>query len=542
MNDVVKLVNGDLLVNPFDFNPTQQQINIVDASKVKRLLKIEASAGASKTSTCELVAHNSPEKKALYMAFNKAMAVEAEEKFPSETVDCMTTHSLAYRSFGHQLQHKLTRPRFTSFKDYVNVYGTGSEIARAFKIKSWKCPRFTQVSLPAGFQGELIKRQVALFESSADEFLRSHHFPMQMLFTKLKKYEKKLKAEDWKYVKDKIYNVFLPMITSYSEKLWEYRIDTSHVALATHDTYLKLYQLSKPDLSHYDLIFGDEFQDTTDCVLDIFMRQKDHCQLIMVGDSFQNIYQFRNAINALGRIEEDSYPLLKSFRFGPKVAGVAKMVLEGAIDITGNDSVDSQVLVNDTKKHKHYVKIFRGNATLLGEALELIQRGVEVSISIDVGDFCRKLESAVELKYGNMKKVKHPDIICYENYQDFCDDAEIDKELSRIKDFVEGGKVGEVIKALKSYKKPRNPTVTFITAHKSKGLEWDIVHLADDFPSVYDRDGNFKGFEDDCERNLLYVAVTRARKRLKVNQTIMELYEYHGNKWVDIDFLSEEDC
>lgn len=58
--------------------------------------------------------------------------------------------------------------------------------------------------------------------------------------------------------------------------------------------------------------------------------------------------------------------------------------------------------------------------------------------------------------------------------------------------------------------------MVFSTAHRAKGLEWDTVALLDDFtPSL--------SFAEECseemqeERNLLYVAVTRAQRQLVIN-------------------------
>ena len=63
------------------------------------------------------------------------------------------------------------------------------------------------------------------------------------------------------------------------------------------------------------------------------------------------------------------------------------------------------------------------------------------------------------------------------------------------------------------------------TAHKAKGLEWPRVRLADDFPRLeeldaLDQDGlpYLTPEERDQELNLLYVAVTRARQQLELNE------------------------
>ena len=65
------------------------------------------------------------------------------------------------------------------------------------------------------------------------------------------------------------------------------------------------------------------------------------------------------------------------------------------------------------------------------------------------------------------------------------------------------------------------------TAHKAKGLEWDRVRLADDFPGLEelgaaDREGAplLAAGERDQELHLLYVAATRARRGLEPNRAV----------------------
>ena len=65
------------------------------------------------------------------------------------------------------------------------------------------------------------------------------------------------------------------------------------------------------------------------------------------------------------------------------------------------------------------------------------------------------------------------------------------------------------------------------TAHRAKGLEWPEVRLASDFPSLseldaLDPDGvpRFTAEERDQELHLLYVAATRARRRLEPNEAV----------------------
>ena len=65
------------------------------------------------------------------------------------------------------------------------------------------------------------------------------------------------------------------------------------------------------------------------------------------------------------------------------------------------------------------------------------------------------------------------------------------------------------------------------TAHKAKGLEWAEVRLAADFPTLPELDAAdpdgvpwLTPEERDQELHLLYVAATRARRRLEPNEAV----------------------
>ncbi len=61
-----------------------------------------------------------------------------------------------------------------------------------------------------------------------------------------------------------------------------------------HDHYLKLWALTQPRIDA-DFPLLDEAQDTHSVVEQIFLSQRDHAQLVMVGDSAQAIYHWRGA-------------------------------------------------------------------------------------------------------------------------------------------------------------------------------------------------------------------------------------------------------
>ena len=79
---------------------------------------------------------------------------------------------------------------------------------------------------------------------------------------------------------------------------------------------------------------------------------------------------------------------------------------------------------------------------------------------------------------------------------------------------------------------PRIPIDTeVITAHKSKGKEWDRVKLHDDFKQPEINDEGEMELPDAEERRISYVAVTRAKKALDIGDSL---------KWI-FDVTSEED-
>lgn len=82
--------------------PTDEQARIIEGAGKHTEMMVNATAGSGKSSVMCMIAAEHPVN-SLLLTFNKALAVEASEKFPS-WVSCRTTHSLAYGHFGVGLQ------------------------------------------------------------------------------------------------------------------------------------------------------------------------------------------------------------------------------------------------------------------------------------------------------------------------------------------------------------------------------------------------------------------------------------------------------
>ncbi|MFM0633068.1 UvrD-helicase domain-containing protein, partial [Paraburkholderia xenovorans] len=76
-----------------------------------------------------------------------------------------------------------------------------------------------------------------------------------------------------------------------------------------------------------DFILFDEAQDSDGVMLQILARQT-HAQIIYVGDPYQQIYEWRGALNAMSQIDAPELALTESFRFGALFATLASRLLQ----------------------------------------------------------------------------------------------------------------------------------------------------------------------------------------------------------------------
>ena len=474
---------------------TQEQKDIISSVKEGKNLRITARAGTGKTSTLVATANAVP-KSALYLAFNKAMVEDAKSKFP-EYVNVKTWHGLAYASFGHDLHHKLSRQS----GEYRNVLGTGREIGIALKLKNFIVG---DSYLSSAAMGLAVKMTVNKFENSSDTHLGKNH----VSFTVADKFRK-----GNRFVKEFSIPEYSKIVLAAAKKLWKKRTDPLDDTLATHDTYLKLYQLSNPILDEYDIIYSDESQDSSDVMIDILKKQK--CQIVVVGDSYQQIYSFRGSVNAMDKFDYETLSLTKSFRFGEAVAKVASMLIGSPL--YGNDKIQSLVQTPfDGCPPTQRTIIYRTNSSMLFDACMFASQGLSVNIETDIRSVCSLLRSALALKNGDKKAVKSEELTPFNTWEEFEQECKNERsQLSYIYGIIKQGRALEIIGFAETYKKCSNPDITLTTSHKAKGLEWDSVVLADDFPEIEKMKGD--------ELNLLYVAATRGKRYLQINNQLYSL-------------------
>ncbi|OSL37113.1 putative DNA helicase [Escherichia coli TA464] len=471
------------------FNPTDEQSAIINWQGQK--LVVNAFAGTGKTSTLVQYALANPDSRMLYLAYNRAVRDEAERKFPFN-VECKTSHQLAWSRFGKHYQSRLVASlRIT-------------DVARKLNTRHWLLVRLALSSLNQ-------------FLSSADTEPGLRHLP----------------DEESRAGTD------ISAILQAVQMLWYEMSRPDGTFPVTHDTYLKLFQLSSPELSRrWDTILFDEAQDANPVTSALVLSQP--CRIILVGDRYQQIYRFRGANNALSHPvlnDADRLWLTQSFRFGPSVARMASLLLQRAGEtrqVTG--SGEDEILMNRTgvdKPEGHQTVLSRTVAGVICTALMASLSGRKVYWVGGVEGY--RTESLEDLYWfsADMPEKMQSDALWrdYRDFDEYCRIAKSTRDVEmnqaiRLLDICFPLPVKLKLLREHTVTSEKDADITVSTAHRSKGLEWPVVILDEDFADI--TDPLMPEDERRDETNLLYVAVTRARKTLVLNSLMCQLAEEAG--------------
>jgi superfamily I DNA/RNA helicase len=479
--------------------PTAEQAKAVELFGTGKPLVIQAGAGAGKTTTLGGIARSVPNRPGTYLAFNKAIARDAGRSMPMG-VQSTTMHSLAYRIVGDQLaaRERLNQPRIASSK-IARLLGINHAILVTIDSTT---RRLLQPSYLAG----LVMKAVTLFCQSARLQPTVFDFP-------------RVPALDlpdanghrtWRN-NDELAKELLPYLLT----AWADLLNAGGRLRFTHDVYFKAAQLAGVEMPG-EYLLVDEAQDLNPVMIAWLERQRDlGKQLVFVGDSQQQIYEWRGAVDALstaaGPDALTTY-LRQSFRFGPAIAEVANAILtelDAELRLVGTPTIPSKLAhlaVPDAI-------LCRSNAQAVHQVLGLQRLGLSpflVGGSKEITDFTH---AAVALQNG--KTTNHPELACFENWAQVLDYVEADPqgdELRMLVGMLEDYGPEIVLEALSGLAGEDDADVVVSTAHKSKGREWPRVRLAPDFAEIAGPDGKIA----PGEWRLLYVACTRAQHELDV--------------------------
>ncbi|KAL2087347.1 hypothetical protein ACEWY4_016175 [Coilia grayii] len=411
--------------------------------------------------------------------------------------------------------------------------------------------------LPEGWGGfvyaKVVSQTINTFCASTDAVISSTHVPSQY-----RNQRGNTEYPDWGK-KQKL--------ASIAQNIWNKMVElkpTRETAYhMTHDGYLKLWQLEKPVLEGYDVIFIDEAQDCTPAIMDIMLAQP--CGKILVGDPHQQIYSFRGAVNALYTVPHTHiYYLTQSFRFGPEIAFVGasilnvckgvKRTLVGTLqkgNVCGTGQTEGSVAI-----------LSRSNVSVFSEAVRLTEDNPQCRIHIVGGvdsfglkrimdiwvlmqpDEKRKKEnlSIQDAFIRGFSKVRLGGYMGLKRYATNTEDHELEAKLEVVERY--HTRLPELIRRIYSCAESDPTRADYIlgTVHKAKGLEFDSVMVTDDFMKVTSpsdiRALVSKGNMVCDEWNLLYVAVTRAKRNLTINPTIYNILTMVGEYFLRSELTS----
>ncbi|MFA0393459.1 DUF87 domain-containing protein [Vibrio sp. 10N.222.54.A1] len=480
-----------------DYELTDEANNLIDAITAGMNVKGFAFAGAGKSTLLRGVEKYHVGKKGLYICYNKSLEREARKLFKGHSVDISTGHAFALNSFPKEIK--------SAFLKKVQVRLSSKDV-HTYTSMSSEDNIYTDLDLSKNWR--ILIDIAEQYISTASTELKEFHLPKKandLIGKQIK--AKKLTAKH----KPALFSYLVKRATELTNSM----LNPKSECPTTHDGYVKYWQLSNPKIK-YDYIMFDEAQDANPVLLSVILKQK--CQQIFVGDKYQSIYQFRGGVNAMDVIPHQSFPLSCSFRYGQEIADLATKILQKAdpkIKITGLGYDTKIVKGSEYNDDCSMLFISHSNVTLLETLIEAYHAQVPtVLMSGKAGLYLDKLNSMIEFKeHGTPTYKPHQKYNDYKRLVFSERDSESTTFAKMIDENIDNAKELRQALSWSLGVVPEKAELTLVTAHMSKGLEYDTVMLSDDFSATIAAFKNGKPL-DEPELNLLYVAITRAKKTL----------------------------
>ena len=476
--------------------PTDEQNTIINDSLKHIISIINAFAGTGKTSILIMLTEFFKNRKFLYLAYSKSIELEAREKFDiNNNVKVKTIDALAYHYVARFTDINLRNVTNLKIKEIADRYNINYKLA-----------------------------------SSVNTFLKDYCNSGSIDIVAPSK------------VKSIIEMIFNDIESGEISSTFGFILKKFHLLLADNTISIK-----------EDILLLDEGQDTNDVTLAVFNLIQANNKIV-VGDKHQQIFAFRGSKNALSKIEGAQFYLTESFRFNKRIASNANKLLAmfKGETISLVSKKDDYIKFEKAFKKPEYTLgyISKNNTTLVSKMITLIEKNYSFitvrnpdeifRLILDVGYVCKKQSDKVSYQNKYLKAIDSEDEL--KSYINETEDIELDTAMK----IYEKNGLDSIQNAHKIAKKyftsKKKQRISLTTAHSSKGLEWDIVVIEDDFSDLAYLVGKFaveqggmtinknfdflKFFVDNIDEvddedvnaiNLFYVALTRAKKSIKIH-------------------------
>lgn len=456
----------------------------------KNNVVISAVAGSGKTTTIQECLNRIPKNSdSIYMAFNNVIVEEMKSRLKTSKTLITTMHSFGWRAIM----------KSTSFKAKLN------------KSKSYK---YIDITLKKnGIKDEKLKSFYFYMMSNMLDLIRQNLLSDEdEIITLGIKYDFLLGEDDVKMLletlemmnKDKKDFDFTDMI---------YRVVVDNIRLPK-----------------YDFIFVDESQDLSKCQQQIISKiKKIDGRMIAVGDPSQAIYGFagsdNNSYNNLKNMFTNTVelPLSVNYRCGKRIVEEARKLNDQILPFSKNkngivrDGFVTEIINSDWVLCRNLKPLVQLNLFLLNRQTKSFIKGYDIGVGLirlldkstksRVDNALKSYENEIVKEMVKMKKkgVRNPKNS--EKIDNMNQKLEILKILSKDLLFTI-----DLIKRIKTIFKESGEGVMLSTIHKAKGLENNRIFFL--LPSLIPNQFATQDWQLEQEKNIMYVAITRAKNEL----------------------------
>lgn len=485
---------------PLTFSPFQRAIFSAITNTDQSLI-IQAVAGSGKTTTIVEACKRIPENKSvLFLAFNKAIVDELKTRLPAGI------HTRTFNSSGWGAWRRFTGKKFINIDANKN-----RKIAK--NLMGWEEYKLYSsfVSRMVGLAKSMGLTPDSDFSQWSDLAYRHNVYPD----SECARFDKGIE--------------YAQMVLQASIDQADHNCD--------FDDQIYMPWLRDASFPKYDFVFIDEAQDTNGVQAQLLRRMlKKGGRLIAVGDRAQAIYGFRGAdAAAMDNIQSTfnclELPLSVTYRCAFEIVAEAqKWVPEiEAPDAAHSGEVrtlESYWIENfsGASEAASEAVLCRNNAPLIEIAYQFIARGKGVNfLGRDLGKGLVKLVDNMKARDLEDLEVKLENWLDRETEKLIKKDREDQAEILRdrvncihifINNLSEDDRtVGDLKRAIEELFNQNNRGITLSSVHKSKGREWDNVYILD-FDKYMPSKWAKRDWQKVQERNLIYVAITRAKFNL----------------------------
>jgi DNA helicase II / ATP-dependent DNA helicase PcrA len=467
-------------------------------------LVVRARAGTGKSTTNEEAVGRAPERSILVAAFNKAIATDAESRMRARRlahVDVRTLHGLGFRCVQQSLSVRVDADGRRETELAMRGIGpsAGSAPQQVVRLVAKLCTKAREVDpwIATDEPPDAVRKLVdaaARFDLMPDDALEARGFTVEKIaehaFAAMRAAMERTSTIDFADM------IFLPLV----------------------------HGLVRP---RYEMVIVDEAQDMTAAQLAIAVGScRRDGRVCLLGDDRQNLYSFRGTTHdGIDRLKAElkaaELGLTRTYRCPKAVVALAAEIVpdyraaptapDGEVASMPYDRAIAGVAPGD-------FVLSRKNAPLVRACMTLLKRGVRARIKgRDVGrgivaliqslgaDNIDDLES--KLSAWTIKETRRADKrlgpdAAAERVAFVMDQAAI------VRAFADGAdSIRDIERRCEEMfaDDAGSAAVTCSTVHRAKGLEADNVYLLRD---TFRFDGTLD------EQNVLYVAITRARRRL----------------------------